>query len=549
MKTLQKFSLCVLLVCISYAGYSQRYLSEIFGPDNVTTEYNITFGKNYQPRSVFAIDSFDLIDLKLDVYQPSQSVDTVEERPLMIYLHTGNFIAPPNNGSPVGRKEDLCAIEMCRRFARRGYVAASINYRLNWNPISQQADERRGTLLRAVFRAIIDAKSAVRFFKNDYANGNQYHIDPNKIVMFGEGSGGYVSLAYATLDRFEEISIAKFLDANNQPVLDTNKIGNFDGFGGSQNYDNYSGVNADVQFIVNIGGALADTSWLEVGDAPMVSFQCPRDPFAPYLDGTVIVPTTNENVVDVQGAGVFMKKAVAIGNNDVFVNANLNDPISQLARTKYNQTITYWDAVNRPTISTAGDEGLYPFILPLTTNQLENQASPWQFWDPTSELATTVPFGSSLTAHQNGLISNPDMSWEKAMAYIDTIQWYLHPRIQLGLSLDTTTTYNDPTAGEPDSITFSFYSSIRDLSNKLEEVEIDIYPNPASETLVLKLNDPALRMESYEIYNLSGQLLSQNRITDSQNFKINRNGLSSGIYFIHIRYDSNQSSVHKVIFE
>ena len=31
-------------------------------------------------------------------------------------------------------------------------------------------------------------------------NGNPYGIDPNKIVLGGQGTGAYISLGYATLD-------------------------------------------------------------------------------------------------------------------------------------------------------------------------------------------------------------------------------------------------------------------------------------------------------------------------------------------------------------
>lgn len=545
MQNLSKFTLVIVAMLISSTGFSQRYTSEIFSYLNIEVDTGIVYGQNYELTSPFET-TVQLIDLKMDIYQPKQSIDTVSERPLMIYIHAGNFLNPPLNGTPLGLKEDLTAVEICRQFARRGYVAASIYYRVNWNPISNDSDVRRGTLLRAVARAGIDAKTAVRFFRKEYAeNNNPYNIDPNKVMLLGEGSGGYVSLAYATLDKFSEITLPKFLNAQNQPVLDTTIIGNFEGFGGIENFDNHPGYSSEVQLVTNIGGALPDTSWLEPDDAPMVAFQCPRDPFSPYLDGTVVVPTTNENVVDVQGAGVFIKKAVAIGNNDVFVNANLNDPISQLARSKYDQTIDYW-SVSRPTISTAGDEGLYPFLLPLPSSgaQFENQGNPWQFWDPYSDLAQANAIGTTLTTHEASLQSNPDMSRTKALTYIDTIQAYLQPRAVLALSLDTTTTYQDSLAGIEDPTTIV---GVKEL--QLEEVNIDLYPNPARDYVLLNLNDATAETERFEVYDLNGRMVRQDRIVNSGQLQINREGLGKGVYFINIRYDNGRNSVHKVIFE
>lgn len=546
MKKNQNLLLTLLLSALALSSYAQRYTTEIFSYHNIEVDTSVLYGSNYEVTSPFSSD-VALKDLKLDVYQPKQSVDTVSERPLMIYLHTGNFISPPLNGSPSGLKTDLTAIEICRQFAKRGYVAASIYYRLNWNPISSDADTRRGTLLRAVFRAIVDAKTAVRFFRDDYANnGNTYAIDPNKVMLFGEGSGGYVSLAYATLDRQAEIELPKFLDVNNEPVVDTNVIGNFEGYGGTENKDNYPGVSSEVQMAVNIGGALADTSWMEAGDAPMVSFHCVRDPFAPYLDGTVVVPTTNENVVDVHGAGVHSVRSFTLGNNAVFADSNLSDPISLLARSRYNQTVAYWD-VSRPTISTAGAEGLFPFILPLPASgvQFENQSSPWQFWDPWGELGRTKPLTNpDQTTHEAASVSNPDMSRAKALAYIDTIQWYLQPRAVLTLDLDTTTTFNDPQAGIDDPTT---YVGLKEIT--LKEVSIDLYPNPASEAVVLKLNDAELKMAAYQVYDLNGRVVSEDRIVNPYSVKIDRAGLSKGVYFVKVRYTDNRHSVHKLIFE
>lgn len=524
----------IFVLLLTSSLYGQRYLSEIFSPQNIEVDTGIIYGENYELVSPFNT-SVVLKDLKLDIYQPKQLVDTVSERPLMIYLHTGDFIAPPTNGTPTGLKDDLTAIEICRQFARRGYVAASIYYRLNWNPLSLNPDIRKGTLLRAIFRAVIDAKTAVRFFRNDYSNnGNQYNINPNKVMIFGEGSGGYVALAHATLNKFSEIIMPKFLDANNQAVIDTNEIGNFDGFGGTNNYNNYIGINADVQFVVNIGGALADTSWLEQGDAPMVSFQCPRDPFSPYIGGTMVVPTTNEDVVDVQGAGVFMKKAVSIGNNNSFLSANLNDPISQLARSRYNKTVSFWGNAPAFTIGTNGDEGLYPFMLPLSQSQFENQAGPWQFWNPNSDLAQQMPLGSNLTTHEAALVSNPDMSRNKALNYIDTIQWYLQPRAILALGLDTTTTYWDPNAGVEDSTTFFSDTSTAANQYSLSGTITKGLSNIAQNAIVYLISKDSLSPTDIQLTLIDSQFTNQQG-------KYIFNIVDTGVYYLKAALNSNDS--------
>src|SRR5690606_20035059 len=117
MKKNQNLLLTLLLSALALSSYAQRYTTEIFSYHNIEVDTSVLYGSNYEVTSPFSSD-VALKDLKLDVYQPKQSVDTVSERPLMIYLHTGNFISPPLNGSPSGLKTDLTAIEICRQFAK-----------------------------------------------------------------------------------------------------------------------------------------------------------------------------------------------------------------------------------------------------------------------------------------------------------------------------------------------------------------------------------------------------------------------------------------------
>jgi hypothetical protein len=84
------------------------------------------------------------------------------------------------------------------------------NYRLGWNATTTDPtygpDIRKGTLLTAVYRAINDTKALVRYLRKSVAeDGNPYGINPDRIIIYGHGSGGYVALAYGSLDRIEEL--------------------------------------------------------------------------------------------------------------------------------------------------------------------------------------------------------------------------------------------------------------------------------------------------------------------------------------------------------
>lgn len=85
-------------------------------------------------------------------------------------------------------------------------------YRLGWNPQSSDQDVRTGTLLNAVYRAIQDAKTSVRFLRENFSvGGNTYKVDTSKVIVGGQGSGGYVAFAYASLDKVSELNLQSLL--------------------------------------------------------------------------------------------------------------------------------------------------------------------------------------------------------------------------------------------------------------------------------------------------------------------------------------------------
>ena len=85
---------------------------------------NITYGQNIS----FLTGTADTIDLKADVYEPVG--DTMGARPTVIMIHTGSFLPIFTMDRATGIKTDSTITEMCRQFARRGYTAIAMDYRL-----------------------------------------------------------------------------------------------------------------------------------------------------------------------------------------------------------------------------------------------------------------------------------------------------------------------------------------------------------------------------------------------------------------------------------
>ena len=162
------------------------------------------------------------------------------------------------------------------------------------------------------------------FLPQDVAESNNtYGIDDTKIAMLGEGTGGYITLASAGISSYDDIilddtgaAIEKFYydpgDGSSIPMVIESIHGDPDATtdtyapatsGGFQLcMANHVGYSSDFNFQMNLGGALGDLNWMDEGDMPTVSFHCPHDPFAPYETAVLIVPTTNEPVVEVSGA-------------------------------------------------------------------------------------------------------------------------------------------------------------------------------------------------------------------------------------------------------
>lgn len=114
--------------------------------------------------------------LKLDVIVPPV---TGMQVPLVVWLHGGAFSG--------GDKDD--AFGLLLNYARAGYVAAAVNYRLtpdnHLNPVLR---------MQAIVQACEDAMNAIRFLK---VNAAAYYIDPSRIATLGASAGGGISLVNA----------------------------------------------------------------------------------------------------------------------------------------------------------------------------------------------------------------------------------------------------------------------------------------------------------------------------------------------------------------
>ena len=104
----------IILLFAASRIFGQRYLNEVF------TSYQKVKDSVYATNYEVLTGSPVLKGLKCDIYLPPAS-DTSTSRPLIILLHTGSFLPRYVNQNPTGDKSDSATVEMCERFAMRGF--------------------------------------------------------------------------------------------------------------------------------------------------------------------------------------------------------------------------------------------------------------------------------------------------------------------------------------------------------------------------------------------------------------------------------------------
>jgi dienelactone hydrolase len=244
MKPVHEFLLKALLIFFIFtsaeAAYGgTRYKDIVFSSAKVTRD--IQFGSNLN------IDGTNAA-LFLDLYEPAN--DTLKLRPLVICIHGGSLVS--------GSRGDMSYF--CTDFAERGYVAATIDYRLG---IESPKGVR--TILEALLRGVQDTRAAVRFFRS---KASEYGIDTSQIYLEGSSAGSMVAVHYAYWNESEIPS-----------DIDQAKWGDIEGTSGNPGYS------SAIDGIVNYCGAIVNPAWIDAGEVPVADFHGLLDTVVPADSG------------------------------------------------------------------------------------------------------------------------------------------------------------------------------------------------------------------------------------------------------------------------
>lgn len=146
----------------------------------VATEEGIVFGEATLPDGAST-------ELALDLYTPEG--DTESARPVVILVHGGGFVVGQRDGGHILRWAEV--------LGTRGYVVASIDYRLD-PALAEEfmaSGGQEGTRFYQQLDGVtLDARQAVQFLAD---HATEYGIDPERVGSLGFSAGGTVALSLA----------------------------------------------------------------------------------------------------------------------------------------------------------------------------------------------------------------------------------------------------------------------------------------------------------------------------------------------------------------
>ncbi len=223
----------------------KRYVQDVF--TDTTQAKSILYGRNFL--------SGVNVGLFMDVVEPKG--DVLAKRPLIILAFGGGFVQ--------GARNEQYMLDLCKIFAKKGYVCATIDYRL-YDFLKGFPDSLKIT--PTIIGAIQDMKAAIRYFRKDATLTNTYRIDTANIIVGGLSAGAITAMHVAEMDSTDNI-----------PTWLRNIVkteGGFEGNSGSL------GFSSAVKGAISLSGGLYQKEYIDKDDVPFMSYHGTADVVVPF---------------------------------------------------------------------------------------------------------------------------------------------------------------------------------------------------------------------------------------------------------------------------
>ncbi|MFK5857553.1 MAG: carboxylesterase family protein [Bacteroidota bacterium] len=466
------------LTCVSLAQvpYNQRYTNSIFDDIDIVT--NVVYG-NAPAINFPYMDEGNTSpqDLLMDIYTPVG--DTLELRPAVICVHSGAFVT--------GTKEADDMVAFCDSLAHRGYVAASIDYRMGMNIFNSSSSTR------AVYRGIQDGRSAIRYLKE---NAALYGIDTNNIYLLGSSAGAYIGQHNYYMDTEDE---------RPPETYDSPDLGCLDCSGNDFEH------NGKANGLAALWGALMDTNLIVSSDGlPVFLAHGTADATVPFGYGSAFgnstfSPTYGSELVaqQLESFNIEVETYFVFGAGHEFYGTSNGDwagSPNAYWDSVYNKVESFYYDIHKP-MAAFSVQGyfMYNFID-------ESSSSTSWYWD----------FGDdNYSVEQNPVHQYEEEGYYKVTQFVQNNN----------LSWDTV------------SVDIDFFVGV---TESLDE-QLQVYPNPASKGVTFFNNNNLNSV--IIIFDNNGIAMEQLELSSFKDVKVDVSRYSEGLYFI--QYYTGNSLIHK----